>query len=129
MKTLLFLLLLPFSLFAEDVTPAQAQKLLAMKNPPQVIDIRTQEEFDEGHIKGAKNIDFFKEDFEKKLAKLDPKKSYIMHCKSGGRSTKSLPVWKKLGFTKVHHLNTGFNSWKAAKLPVTKPKSKPKSQE
>ncbi len=125
MKYFIIALLLPFSLLAEDVTPAQAQKLLAKKDAPQVIDIRTKEEFEDGHIKGAKQIDFLGADFEKELAKLDPKKSYLMHCRSGGRSTKSLPVWKKLGFTKVYHLNSGFNGWKAAKLPITvTPKSK-----
>ena len=129
MKLFIFILFFPISLLAENVTPTYAQTLLAEKKPPQVIDIRTKKEFDEGHIKGAKQIDFFGVDFEKELDKLDKKKRYIMHCKSGGRSTNSLPVWKKLGFTKVYHLNSGFDGWKAAKLPVTKPKSKPKSQE
>jgi rhodanese-related sulfurtransferase len=125
MKFFIIALLLPFSLLAEDVTPAQAQKLLAKKDAPQVIDIRTKKEFEAGHIKGAKQFDFFGADFEKKLAKLDPKKSYLMHCKSGGRSTKSLPIWKKLGFTKVYHLKSGFDGWKTAKLPISvKPKSK-----
>ena len=124
MKTLfLTILLLPLSLPAEDITPEKAQTLLAMKNPPQVIDIRTPGEFAKGHIKGAQLINFFGKDFEKKLAELDPKKAYVTHCKSGGRSGKSLLIWKKLGFTKVYHLQSGFDGWKAAKLPIVKPKS------
>jgi len=124
MKTLfLTILLLPLSLPAEDITPEKAQTLLSMKNPPQVIDIRTPAEFAKGHIKGAKLVNFFGRDFEKKLAELDPQKAYVTHCKSGGRSGKSLPIWKKLGFTKVYHLHSGFDGWKAAKLPVVKPKS------
>ncbi|MDG1672015.1 MAG: rhodanese-like domain-containing protein [Akkermansiaceae bacterium] len=124
MKTLfLTILLLPLSLPAEDITPEKAQTLLAMKNPPQVIDIRTPGEFAKGHIKGAQLINFFGKDFEKKLAELDPKKTYVTHCKSGGRSGKSLLIWKKLGFTKVYHLQSGFDGWKAAKLPIVKPKS------
>ena len=68
MKTLfLTILLLPLALLAEDITPEKAQTLLAMKNPPQVIDIRTPEEFAKGHIKGAQLINFFGKDFEKKL--------------------------------------------------------------
>jgi len=118
------LLFLPFSLIAEDITPAKAKVLLGMKNPPMAIDIRTPEEFAKGHIKGARLINFFGEDFEKELAKLDPKKAYVMHCKSGGRSAKSLPIWNKLGFTKVYHLKSGFDGWKKAKLPIAvKPKS------
>ena len=122
MKTLfLTILLLPLTLLAEDITPEKAQTLLAMKNPPQVIDIRTPEEFAKGHIKGAQLINFFGKDFEKILAELDPQKAYLTHCKSGGRSGKSLPIWKKLGFTKVYHLHSGFDGWKAAKLPIVKP--------
>lgn len=124
MKTLfLTILLLPLALPAEDITPEKAQTLLSMKNPPQVIDIRTPEEFAKGHIKGAKLVNFSGRDFEKKLAELDPQKAYVTHCKSGGRSGKSLPIWKKLGFTKVYHLHSGFDGWKAAKLPIVKPKS------
>ena len=124
MKTLfLTILLLPLALLAEDITPEKAKTLLALKNPPQVIDIRTPEEFAKGHIKGAKLINFFGRDFEKQLAELDPKKAYVTHCKSGGRGGKSLPIWKKLGFTKVYHLHSGFDGWKAAKLPIVKPKS------
>lgn len=128
MKLFIFALLFPISLLAENVTPTYAQTLLEEKEPPQVIDIRTKKEFDEGHIKGAKQIDFFGTNFEKELDKLDKKKRYIMHCKSGGRSGKSLSIWKKLGFKQVYHLNTGFDGWKAAELPVEKTKPKPKSE-
>ena len=122
MKLLIIALLLPFTLFAENVSPEKAQELHSKKNPPQVIDIRTPEEFAKGHLKGAKLVNFFGE-FEKELAKLDRNKAYLMHCRSGGRSTKSLAVWKKLGFTKVYHLDSGFLGWEKAKLPFVKPKS------
>ena len=49
-------------------------------------------------------------DFAKKLAKLDREKTYLMHCRSGGRSTASLPVWNRLGFKNVLHLSGG-DSW------------------
>ena len=120
-KLFLTIFLLPLTLLAENITPEKAQTLLAMKNSPQVIDIRTPEEFAKVHIKGAQLINFFGKDFEKILAELDPQKAYLTHCKSGGRSGKSLPIWKKLGFTKVYHLHSGFDGWKAAKLPIVKP--------
>jgi len=106
----------------KNVSPKEAQALLAKKAPPVIIDIRTPAEFAQGHIKGAKNIDFKNPDFEKKLSKLDRNKSYVFHCKSGGRSTKSLTVWKKLEFKNLYHLDQGILGWQKAKLPVVKAK-------
>lgn len=101
----------------------KAAELLAAKDAakrPLIVDIRTKAEFDGGHLKDAKNIDFFADDFEAQLAKLDKNKPYILHCQSGGRSKRSLDQWKKLGFKKVYHLDGGFLGWKRAKLPVVK---------
>lgn len=101
------------------ITPAKVLELLKKETSPQIIDIRTPEEFKEGHITGAKNIDLRADDFSDKIALLDRNKPYIIHCKSGGRSTKSLKFWKDLGFTKIHHLDAGFDGWKKAKLAVS----------
>lgn len=90
-----------------------------------IIDVRTPEEFTEGHLKGAQNISIASPDFEKSLAKLDPAKTYLVHCGSGGRSTRSLATFSKLGFKSVIHLDGGMKAWKAAKLPVEKTVSAP----
>ena len=47
-------------------------------------------------------------------ARLDRKKTYIVHCAAGGRSTQSLAVFARLGFTSVQHLDGGLNGWIAA---------------
>ena len=60
-----------------------------------------------------------------KLAKLDRKKPYLVHCASGGRSGKSMQLFRDLGFTRVYHMNDGFRGWEKAKLPAEK--GKPKS--
>ena len=49
------------------------------KKKPVVLDIRTPCEFKEGHLEGAKNIDFRAKDFEAKLAELDKDKPYVVH--------------------------------------------------
>ncbi len=102
---------------------SKAAELLAAEDAatrPVIVDIRTKREFEGGHLKDAQNIDFFEDDFAAQLAKLDKNKAYILHCQSGGRSKSSLDQWKKLGFTKVYHLDGGFLGWKRAKLPVVK---------
>ncbi len=110
--------------FAEvkDVTVEQAAAKLKKDPKIVVVDIRTPGEFAGGHLKGALNLDFNAEDFEKKLAKLDRKKTYLMHCMSGGRSTASIAVWDRLGFKNVLHLKAGAMGWKNQGQPVVMPK-------
>ena len=102
------------------VTSPTAAKLLEEKKEIVVLDVRTANEFAEGHIKGATNIDFNSKGFEGNIAKLDKDKTYLVHCAAGGRSGKSLVAFKKLGFKSIYHLDDGFNGWKAAGKPVEK---------
>lgn len=86
-----------------------------------VLDVRTADEFAEGHLAGAMNIDFLEsEKFEAAVSKLDKSKSYLVHCQAGGRSARSLKVFQKLGFESIYHLDGGFGDWQAAGRPVTK---------
>lgn len=103
----------------KDVDTAEAEKLVTGENPPIVIDVRTPEEFAEGHIEGAINVDVKGENFEAELAKLDPEKEYLLHCRSGARSTSAKPTFEKLGFKSVYHMSGGFDAWTDAGLPGT----------
>jgi rhodanese-related sulfurtransferase len=103
----------------KHVKADEAAKLVA-KGGVTVLDVRTPKEFAAGHIAGATNIDFNGGDFAKKLEKLDREKTYLVHCAVGGRSTKSLPDFQKLGFKQVIHLDGGMKTWEAAKGPVVK---------
>lgn len=86
-----------------------------------VLDIRTAKEFATGHLKGAKNIDFQNAGFKDAIAKLDRQKRYLVHCRSGGRSSASLPVLKSLGFKHVFHLDGGMLGWEKAGNAVVRP--------
>lgn len=88
-----------------------------------ILDIRTPKEFNAGHLKGAKNIDFYDDNFAGKIAKLSKEKSYLVHCASGGRSGRSMSVFKEQGFQTVYHLADGYRGWVAAKQPTVKPKA------
>ncbi len=85
-----------------------------------VIDVRTPREYAEGHIPGAINIDFYAPDFESKIAALDKDKEYLVHCRSGNRSRRSMQVFKKHGFKKIGHLTHGINEWYQKGLPIEK---------
>jgi phage shock protein E len=120
----------PATAAVKHVEAPEAAKLLteAAKSPAPpiaVIDVRTPEEFAEGHLKGAQNVDIASPDFAKNLAKLDPSKTYLVHCAAGGRSTRSLSVLEKLGFKSIIHLDGGLNGWKKAGLPLEKPAASP----
>ena len=104
---------------AEHVSPTEAQKLIGEKEV-RVLDVRTPEEFAAGHIAGAVNIDFLARDFEQKIAALDKTPRYVVHCASGNRSGKALPLLQKHGFERLYHLDGGFIAWEKAGLPMEK---------
>ena len=79
-----------------------------------IIDVRTREEYQKGHLSKAKLIDFFDDDFEKKIKALDKKLPYLIHCQSGGRSMKVFKLMKTLGFEQVYHLDGGILAWKSS---------------
>ena len=105
-----------------DVDVDKAAELLSGEAKVAVLDVRTPEEFADGHLEGATNIDFNAEGFEAKVAKLDRSKPYLVHCAAGGRSGKSLEIFKKLKFERIYHLADGYNGWSDAGKPVVKPK-------
>lgn len=126
MTTMVTLLALTIFAGAEVVTITAKKAAARLKKDPKivVVDIRTPDEFAKGHIKGAVNINMNAEDFAAKLGKLDRDKTYLMHCKSGGRSSASIPVWNRLGFKNVLHLTSGTLGWVKAKQPLVVPKKK-----
>jgi len=83
-----------------------------------LIDIRTPGEYKKGHLKGAILLDFFRDDFEKELSKLDKKKTYFIYCGIGGRSEECGELMKKKGFRLVYDLDGGISRWKAEGLPI-----------
>lgn len=117
------LLLLPAFAFAAEpakhVKADEAAKIIA-EGKTVVVDVRTHDEFKDGHIKGAKNIDIMASDFEAQLGKLDKNAPTLVHCQAGGRSMRALKVFEKLGFTHLIHLDEGFGGWEAAGKPVEK---------
>ncbi len=99
-----------------NLTAAAAKELLATDAEKKitVLDVRTPDEFKEGHIAGAKLVDFKAGDFDAKLAELDRDKTYLVHCRSGRRSSSAFAKMKELGFTSVYHLDGGILAWEEA---------------
>jgi len=69
-----------------------------------ILDVRTPEEFADGHIDGAINIDYYADGFKQKLAALSHNKTYLVYCRSGNRSRTTLSMMKSLGFKAVYNV-------------------------
>lgn len=84
------------------------------------LDVRRVDEFSQGHIEGALNIDVLQEDFEKKaLASLPKEKTVALYCRSGNRSKKASQILSGKGY-KVVELASGYLGWAGAGKPVVK---------
>jgi rhodanese-related sulfurtransferase len=83
-----------------------------------ILDVRTPEEYDAGHIAGSVNIDFYAADFRQQLDALDKNDRYFIYCRSGNRSGQTTGIMQDLGFATVWDLDGGINTWATAGLPL-----------
>lgn len=83
-----------------------------------LIDVRTPQEFAEGHLPGAENINIHDADFKDQFAKFNKQETIYVYCRSGSRSAKAQHMLQAIGFTRVINLEGGFLAWKAAKKPI-----------
>ena len=122
MKTIVFLLMLiSSSLMAQQKEVLSAKEFQTKSNEKSavVIDVRSSEEFKEGHLKNAINKNVNDADFDSYLNKLDKKKNYFVYCLAGKRSHKAAVNMRSKGLT-VYELDGGIENWQEAKLPVVK---------
>lgn len=103
-----------------DIMASQAAEIILDKKDVKILDIRTPSEFEDGHLQGAINVDFYGKDFESRLKALDKEATYLVYCRSGNRSSKSLELFKDLGFKNILHLKKGTKDWVAQGLPLVK---------
>ena len=80
----------------------------------QIIDVRTPAEFADGHIAGAVNIPVQQPDFIERIARLDPKTTYAVYCRSGHRSKTAVAQMQGAGLMRIYELAEGTNGWTAA---------------
>ena len=100
---------------------AEAEAVLA--DPPDdlvLLDVRTPEEFADGHIEGAVMVDFYRDDFAQQLAELDPDVPYLVYCRSGNRSGQTLGIMQELGFSSAVDIGGGVVAWDGAGLPLVR---------
>lgn len=84
----------------------------------QIIDVRTPEEFAQGHIEGAVNFNVEGADFATQIATLDPAGTYAVYCRSGNRSQPAVGYMAGQGITGIYELESGTVGWDEAGLPL-----------
>ena len=78
-----------------------------------LVDVRTEKEFDDGHIEDALNIDYFSDTFSHEISNIGLENPVLVYCRSGNRSGKSMKIMSDLGFKEVYNLIGGIKGWKA----------------
>jgi len=85
-------------------------KLIHLKG--NLIDVRTPEEFSNGAIKGAININWEGKDFKKEIREIATNQPVFIYCAGGYRSKEAAEWMIKNGFTTVIMLENGYDAWK-----------------
>ena len=89
------------------------------ENEFELFDVRTLEEFQSGHISRANNIDFFSEDFIKKIKEFDTSLNLILYCRTDNRSSKSAKILSDTDYKNIFVLKGGIEEWISQGNPVT----------
>ena len=120
---LFFVLLFSGSVVAQEkqtLTVKEFRKA-SRKKDAVILDVRTPEEFAEGHIKNAVNIDWKNpEEFKNKATQLPKDSPIYVYCRSGVRSEQASNWLRTNGFTEVKDLKEGIQAWKSSGKKVSK---------
>lgn len=101
-----------------DITVEQAKILIESKPSLTILDVRTQEEYDSGHIEGAILIPI--SELEDRLDELSKNKEMLVYCRTGNRSSTAVNVLRANGYTKIFHMKNGITAWTQAGYPTVK---------
>ena len=107
----------------ENIAPTKAYDLIQEhKNDENfvILDVRTSAEFAQGYIEDAINIDFYSKTFRDNLNKLDKEKTYLLYCRSGNRSGRTLKLLEELQFKTAYNMTGGIGQWVAEGRPMIK---------
>ncbi|WP_299257390.1 rhodanese-like domain-containing protein [uncultured Aquimarina sp.] len=97
---------------AEDITQDQWKDLISKDNNAIILDVRTEEEVEDGFIPNMLNLDIrMGQGFLDEVEKLDKSKNYYVYCRSGARSAQACTLMNQMGFGTTYNLIGGFMNW------------------
>ena len=102
-----------------NISPKQAKELMDKGKDVFVLDVRTEEEFKEVHIKDAHLIPI--KELEQNIDKIPKDKKVVVHCAACKRSARACETLKDKGLKELYNVEGGINKWQAEGYPVEKP--------
>ena len=100
----------------DEVGPQEALRRLKSAGSPQLVDVRSAEEHQQGRIAGSKLIPL--PELGDRLGEIDRNKPVLLYCQSGKRSGMALRLLRERGFTQAAQISGGISAWKRDDLPV-----------
>ncbi len=104
----------------KTVSSTVFDKIIKTEKITQLLDVRTPQEYSDGYLNKATNINWNSDNFITSIEKLDKTKLVLVYCKAGGRSAKAAQKLVELGFKNVINLDGGIESWITSGLPTQK---------
>ena len=101
----------------KKVDPVEFSEVIAQPGVI-ILDVRTPEEFNAGHIANAININVADSNFSSEVSKLDKNATVAVYCRSANRSAVATKEMAELGFTDMYDMQGGIIDWEAAGGPV-----------
>ncbi|MBT6501436.1 MAG: rhodanese-like domain-containing protein [Deltaproteobacteria bacterium] len=104
----------------KDISPAEAYELIQKNSHSpdfEILDVRTEKEYNNGHLENAILMNFFSPQFKEQLNELDRNRTYLVYCKMGGRSKIAQKRMEKLGFKTVYNIPGGKDRWIVEEIP------------
>lgn len=102
----------------KEISSIEAHEIISKEQGWIVLDVRTVDEYELGHIKGAKLIDIRDPLFLSKIQRLDRQSNYIVHCRTSNRSRIAIEQMQNQGFKNLYLIKDGMIGWEKNKLPV-----------
>lgn len=127
MRVKLFFKLLPLLLFSmvvkadiQQITPQLLLTLLQKQQAPIILDVRSQQEYQQGHIEGAINIAYDQLGSQSELLKDYKQQPIVVYCRSGRRAQVAYQTLQQKGFTQLVDLQGHMNLWQQKQYPLSK---------
>ena len=76
-----------------------------------LIDVRTQDEFDLGHINSAINLDFYSDTFKNNILSLPKNETIVLYCRTNNRSSKTATILQENGYRDILVIKGGITEW------------------
>ena len=105
---------------SQSITAAELTQMIQSSQAPLILDVRSEEEFAEGHIPGALNIPH--DQLGDRLSEIDAAKTdeIVIHCRSGYRAGIAEKILIEAGYSDVRDLDGHMNAWKSGGYPIEK---------